>query len=458
MGKVKFDKEKQISDIFSDESDPFSQEKLNVIFKISPKKPDRLTSRESGIVEFKESFGWASLPDYLKTCASFANAKGGYIVFGVKDKPHILLGLTEKNLGVFECLEQEKLTGSFNDYFSPEIKWTMHTHEFNNKKYGLIFTFECKNKPVICRRNHDSKDPIKEGDIYYRYRARSERIKYPELKAIIDNNREEEKRLWLKLIASIATIDAKNVGLIDLKTGIIQGESIGTLLIDESLLNKISFIKEGEFSEISGKPTLKLIGEIEKTEGKEIVHAIEKVPQNKAITYNDIITNFLDQKQVDETSEFIKVICNETTSFSPIYYYMCLSKMNKNQIIKELEKTQTRTKSKNKLIERLEKDLFQQKEKPKSDKDSSKKRQNYISEILAESVDSNNINKKDIGYCLESIRMLQPIEIRNHNMYICDLLKNWFNRYYSSADSTLADNLRRAICWVDEAMYAEKLQ
>lgn len=41
---------------------PFSQKDLNEIFKISPLDPERVISRESSSLEFKESFGWASLP------------------------------------------------------------------------------------------------------------------------------------------------------------------------------------------------------------------------------------------------------------------------------------------------------------------------------------------------------------------------------------------------------------
>jgi len=73
-----------------DDSKPFSQETLNEIFKISPHKPDRVISRECSWLEFKESFGWASIPKYMRTFAAFANAKCGYIVFGIANRPHIL--------------------------------------------------------------------------------------------------------------------------------------------------------------------------------------------------------------------------------------------------------------------------------------------------------------------------------------------------------------------------------
>lgn len=40
-------------------SAPFSANHLNQIFQVSPKHADRLISRESGWLEFKDSFNWA---------------------------------------------------------------------------------------------------------------------------------------------------------------------------------------------------------------------------------------------------------------------------------------------------------------------------------------------------------------------------------------------------------------
>ncbi|MCL4177741.1 MAG: hypothetical protein KJ072_08330 [Verrucomicrobia bacterium] len=58
--------------------DPSSQDVLNRIFTVSSKNPDRLVSRESGWLEFKEAFGFQSLGNYyIRSAAAFANGKGG---------------------------------------------------------------------------------------------------------------------------------------------------------------------------------------------------------------------------------------------------------------------------------------------------------------------------------------------------------------------------------------------
>lgn len=62
----------------------------------------------------------------------------------------------------------------------------------------------------------------------------------------------------MRLFAKVSKIGVENTGILDISTGKIEGKS-GSILIDESLLSQIAFIKEGAFSETSGTPTLKLI-------------------------------------------------------------------------------------------------------------------------------------------------------------------------------------------------------
>src|SRR5690625_7298845 len=47
--------------------------------------PRRCKSRENTRLEFKESFNFGNLAEYARTMAAFSNARGGFIVFGIKD-------------------------------------------------------------------------------------------------------------------------------------------------------------------------------------------------------------------------------------------------------------------------------------------------------------------------------------------------------------------------------------
>ena len=79
-----------------------------------------LKSRESNTVEFKESFNKASTAKYAKTMAAYSNNRGGYIIFGVKDKPRTIVGLKNSN---FENLNQEQFSEAVNSLFAPAMEW-----------------------------------------------------------------------------------------------------------------------------------------------------------------------------------------------------------------------------------------------------------------------------------------------------------------------------------------------
>ncbi|WP_243373572.1 ATP-binding protein [Geotalea sp. SG265] len=430
---------------------PFSQENLNEIFKISTTKPDRVISRECGWLEFKESFGWASIGKYLRSCAGFANAKGGYIVFGIANSPHKLLGLKGKNLEYFEAIDPEQMSKNFNDHFAPEIEWDMNQYELEGNVYGLLYIYESRNKPVVCCK--DAGKELKEGDIYYRYRGRTERIKYPDLRIILETRREQEQQLWMQHLSTIARIGVRESGIFDLQTGLVTGAA-GSFLIDESLLSQLCFIKEGEFSEVKGKPALKLIGDL-RTIGSFSSSADKKqIVKTKGIRVGDIVGSFLTEGPLTEPQEYIRQICFEETAFLPVYYYMSLAGLNGEKTIEVLKDVVSRSKSKSKLIERVSNSSTQSLPLPKTDTPTAKKKRDYAGQLLSNSVNS-SLSEKNLEYCLQSVRGLSPQEVSDNSSYLRNLLRTWFNKYYASAHGTLADNLRRAICWVDEALYKE---
>lgn len=427
---------------------PFSQADLNEIFKISPADPERVISRESSSLEFKESFGWASLPKYLKTSAAYANAKGGYVVFGIANKPHCLCGLSGANLKLFEDIDPEKMSRNFNEHFAPEIEWTIQEYDLQGKVFGLLYIHEAKDKPVVCTK--DAGKDLKESDIYYRYRGRSERIKYPELRAILEAKRETEQRLWMRHLENIARIGVREAGIFDLHTGSVTGSG-GSFLIDESLLSQLSFIKEGEFSEIKGKPALKLIGHVEPLDGSAIGTAKRQIVKTKGIRTADIILSTLNQDNVPEPDEHIKQICFESTAFLPVYYFIKKSGMTRNKTVEVLEGVVSRSATRGKLIERLKSENTQELAIPNGSTAAAIQKRKYAEALRGKKV-SEGLTGKELEYCLQAIRVLTTDEVRYNSKYIRELLRNWFNKHYASAKGPLADNLRRAICWVDEAL------
>ena len=69
----------------------------------------------------------------------------------------------------------------------------------------------------------------------------------------------------MKFLGEIAKIGLDNILIIDAKNGkmILSDNCEKGIVLDEKILNQFKLIHEGHFDEISGDPTLKLIGNIE---------------------------------------------------------------------------------------------------------------------------------------------------------------------------------------------------
>ena len=221
----------------------------------------RIKCRERNDLEYKESFNSSNFAKYAKTMASFANNCGGYIVFGIKDNPREIKGVN----GAFNNFDQEKFTECLNSVFSPEIIWSSGIVEHGGISVGYIYTAESFEKPVIALKN-DNGEKISSGDVFYRYRGRSEKIKYSEMKRIIDENKKKEQERILKLVEEIKNSDTTNIGIINYKSGHFSTPYGVDVEIDKKLvmqvLRKARYIKSGEFEEKNGSPVIKVTGDI----------------------------------------------------------------------------------------------------------------------------------------------------------------------------------------------------
>ncbi len=237
-----------------------TEEKFKKLIEV--KNDGRLKHRESKKLEFKANFNFNSMNQYSKTFASFANSSGGVIIFGIKDSPREPIGMTNEN---FENIDAEQISNFLNTHFAPEIRWEMYSFSINEKKFGIFIIEESKNKPVMCIKE-TKKQVTNEGEIYYRYSGRSEKIKYADLKNIFDENKAIEQKKWMEHIENIAKVGPQNIALIDLLRGNIKNTKDKQIVIDKKLLKEINLIQEGKFVEKDGAPALKLIGDVEGVE------------------------------------------------------------------------------------------------------------------------------------------------------------------------------------------------
>lgn len=390
--------------------------------------------------------------------AAFANRDGGYIIFGVKNSPRTVIGLKDN---IFDEYDDEKFVKNLNEYFSPEIKYERIQIYYKGLKVGIIYVFSSESKPVVCTKHYNSGDKqlLREGAIYYRYRSSSSEIKYPDLKVLLDKQKEDEKKLWLQTFAKVAKIGVNNLSLIDLKNGII---SLGNfpknkdIFINEELLKQIKLVKEGQFVEKEGTPTLKIIGEVKSVSGA-VVYTTKTVktvvPTN--LTEKYLLTTFINQTGTDSAMNYIDAFCHFTIKYLPFYYFIYLiqktdSTFDKTNFKAEINKITADSKSGKKfLLERLKSDETFKPEKL-TGKDLSLKIK-YLDLFNNIKTKIEDIPDQDVDMQLRMILNITNKE-RIKNLII-PLLKVYLEKYYE----THKPLLRKAISYVDKLLYADKL-
>ena len=193
--------------------------RLRELLKLDARFPRRLSSRENSRLEYKETFNWNNRARYARTMAAFANNVGGFVVFGVKDSPQDLVGLRSEG---FDRIDAAKVAGYLNSTFAPELAWEMFALEVGGVRLGVIAVEPASTKPVVCVKG-DGKS-LQEAEIYYRYRGRSERIRYPELERLITDRVRRDREAFMKHLRRIDQLGPENVSVLDLAGGVVDGE------------------------------------------------------------------------------------------------------------------------------------------------------------------------------------------------------------------------------------------
>lgn len=238
-------------------------------------KGGRLFHRESQTLEFKEQYNFAALADYFRDFAAFANNKGGLLVFGVTDTPRVAVGMSEKSIAAFEKIDPEKITGFLLEMFSASISWEQALFEIGGKSFGVFKIAEATTKPIIARKDEGKDQVIKNGEIYFRYGGRTQRVQSAELEAIINHRIEQTNRDWIEHVRAIGISGPR--GAIVLKSEDQITRATGApLVVEKQLAEKLKFIREGEFNEKKGAATLKVVGDVVPIDTVEIEKVVKE--------------------------------------------------------------------------------------------------------------------------------------------------------------------------------------
>lgn len=422
--------------------DPFSESTLAQIFPYRClEEKIYIQNSESDQIEFKKSFSLGAMDLYAKNIAAFANRDGGYLVFGVEDITKEVVGI---NIQKFDSIDPAKFTQSVRQNLAPEITWKIGRLQIQSFTIGLIFIYPAIQKPVVCLRTTQE---ISEGAIFYRYPGSSEKIRYSELRDLIDERCMQERISWLRLFERIARIGPENVGILNTNTGEISGKH-ASFHISEDLLPKIRFINSGTFVESGGDPTLRLVGDVVST---KIINNREIVRER--IHGKEILTKFLLQENVDTPVDYLKAICYEPTVYYPIYFFVGLSQLKFEDIITEISNVDYRPQNtKNALIRRLRSrdDKLKKGGSLEAKSDQALRRAELLTSLKKKSISDSQVfdNMRPL---LEVLTHLQKGDVELND--VCQLLLRTVLPLYSSLGPGDAYWLRQAICHLDMEWY-----
>ena len=237
---------------------------------------ERLYHREGQELEFKEQFNLAALADYFRDFAAFANNRGGYLIFGVKDAPRILIGMSAKSIEQFEKVDPERITGFLLEIFSSDIHWEQATIEIDGQQFGVFRIMQSLNKPVIASKDEGKDQTIKNGEVYYRYGGRTQKIQSAELESIINYRIEQNNMHWMDLMSKIGSAGPQNAAILDTEKALIQKDDTRILVLNEDLASKLKFIKQGEFVEKDGATALQLVGDVVPIDQIEVIKHVKE--------------------------------------------------------------------------------------------------------------------------------------------------------------------------------------
>ena len=235
-----------------------------------------LFHREGQELEFKEQFNLAALADYFRDFAAFSNNRGGFLIHGVKDSPRTLTGMSAKSTEQFEKLDPERVTGYLLEIFSAEIRWEAALVEVGGVNLGVFKIYAATAKPVIAKKDEGKDQSIKNGEIYYRYGGRTQKVQSAELENIINKRIEQNNQQWLDLVSKIGKAGPENAAILDTERALIEKGDSKVLVLDETLASKLKFVKEGQFVEKGGAATLKLVGDVVPIDKVEVVRRVKE--------------------------------------------------------------------------------------------------------------------------------------------------------------------------------------
>lgn len=400
------------------------------MFKLTESDASVLAALESESLEFKQTFSFDA--KIMKTCASFANNRGGYIIFGVKDGTRALAGLSAKHTNIVGQYDLAVAQRQLNDAFAPRIEIDLRLFEFQGKSFGVLYVYECAQKPVVATKN---KGDIKDRDIYFRYSASTEKIKHAELDMIIKARIQEQLSLFLSQVQIIAKQGPENTEILNLLSGEGSGVTARQFAIEKESLDALKVVKVGEFTEEDGSPALRLVADV------------KTIREHHNINKDTVVHVFLDQEVVGNPATFLAAICSHDVKYAPVYFFARLAGYDITRLRKVIsEAPEARNYTVSQLLDRLDHESKSHESLQAAPNNSSVILSLRSKLLNQESVD---VNISNLLHTMSAIRSLEAKEIQAE--YVFGITRRFYELARSSQSPYLTD-VRKTICYLDRVL------
>lgn len=309
-------------------ADPISDKMLRSFFVKDSDGVWRCTAGETDEFECKENFNLRGFGKPLKTIAGFANHRGGYLFFGVRDKPDrfAVCGLKDDR---FTDTDQNKFSQTIRAALEPTPRFRVASLTLDEMTVGIIHVEPHTSKPVIAGKTEGE---LIEGSIYYRYPGETRPICYADLRAILDERDRQSRESIIPMVQRLLELGPQDAMVANLVDGQLEGGQ-RAILIDPQSLEQIKFIRQGQFDEVDGAPTLRVIGDAQ-TVPPEIISPVKTVREE--VTVDAILRNFINRTAVEQPLSYFKQVSHEQGYTLPIFYYLHLAGQTRKEAVATL--------------------------------------------------------------------------------------------------------------------------
>lgn len=163
------------------------------------------------------------------------------------------------------------------------------------------------------------RDSFKAGVVYYGYPGESRAIAGPDFRRLLaarDRRARQEAAERARRVVELGS----DAALLDLKSGQIEGRT-GSLFVSPELLQKMQFIREGEFVQKDGAAALRVVGDVAVANAPADVLVREKIVRH-GVTDWAVLDIFLRQEQVQHPAAYILHSCHSNKRWLPVFFYV----------------------------------------------------------------------------------------------------------------------------------------